>query len=130
MKTQIYPYNLAKYTNELKNLIAEYPDYPIVILAGLEVANEDYYYTLCDSVSFKIGEILDCEVPYNSDFLCTNREEFAEKLGEWLWEEIEDEKDPDEPMMTNEEFEKILAEEISKFEPYWKKVIGIFADVY
>ena len=58
----------VKQTNELKELITKYPDYPIVVIVASEVIADDYYgwwYAPC--LSFSIGEILDCEQDINDE---------------------------------------------------------------
>lgn len=66
MTKKVFPLELTKSTEELKKLIAEHPDYPIVVLAG-ECANSgDFAWMYCASISFGIEEILDCETPYEN----------------------------------------------------------------
>jgi len=124
---KIFPLELTKPTDELKKMIEQYPDYPIVVLAG-EVANTgDYGWMFCSSISFEVEEILDCETPYNNDcIVCNDRNEFNENLKEWLWNELGG--NDKRHQITEEEFQKIFAEEKAKYEPYWKKVIAIYAD--
>ena len=123
---KLFPLNLTKGTDELKRLISEHPDYPIVVLAGEEANSGDYNWMFCSYVQFEVTEILDFECPYEDEVVCTDREEFAERFEEWLWDEMCDESeagfDPKE-----EEFQARLKAELAKFEPYWKKVIAITA---
>ena len=111
-------------TNKLKELIAKYPDYPIVVMVANEVVADDYYgwwYAPC--LSFDIGEILDCEQDINDERIYANRDEFEEDLRDILtdYEEYEN--------VSDEIFDKIVENELKKYEPYWKKVIQIKADV-
>ena len=111
-------------TNKLKELIAKYPDYPIVVMVANEVVADDYYgwwYAPC--LSFDIGEILDCEQDINDERIYVNRDEFEEDLRDILtdYEEYEN--------VSDEIFDKIVENELKKYEPYWKKVIQIKADV-
>lgn len=119
------PLNMfSKQTNELKELIAKYPDYPIVILCNYEVCNDDsYYWWYAPEIRFGIGEILDCEQDINDERVYTDRDEFEEDLTDIL----ADSGDYDET--TDEEFDNIVKIELLKYEPYWKKVIQIYADV-
>ena len=57
------PLNMfTKQTDELKKLIAEYPDYPIIVMVANEVVADDYYgWWYAPRLRFSIGEILDCE---------------------------------------------------------------------
>lgn len=119
------PLNMfTEQTDELKKLIAEYPDYPIVVTVGSEVvADDDYNWWYAPCLSFSIGEILDCEQDVNDEKVYVNRDDFEEDLTDVL----ANSGDYDET--TDEEFDKIVQEELSSYEPYWKKVIKICADV-
>ena len=125
--SEIFPLNLAKNTDKLKELIAEYPDYPIIVLASETSWDGDNTATFCSYVTFSVDEILDCETPYGNDgYVCCDRDDFDDRLGEWLWDELGGSDKP--PKITEEEFQKKLEEEKAKYEPYWKKVIAIWAD--
>lgn len=119
------PLNMfMKQTDELKKLIAEHPDYPIVVMVANEVVADDFYgWWYAPSLSFSIGEILDCEQDVNDEKVYVDRNDFEEDLADILG----DSGDYDET--TDEEFDKIVQEELKKYEPYWKKVIQIRADV-
>ena len=119
------PLNMfMKQTDELKKLIAEHPDYPIVVMVANEVVADDSYgWWYAPSLSFSIGEILDCEQDVNDEKVYVDRDDFEEDLADILG----DSGDYDET--TDEEFDKIVQEELKKYEPYWKKVIQIRADV-
>lgn len=111
-------------TNELKELIAKYPDYPIVVMVANEVvADYDYGWWYAPCLSFDIGEILDCEQDINDIRIYADRDEFEEDLRDILadYEEYEN--------VSDEIFNKIVENELKKYEPYWKKVIRIKADV-
>ena len=114
----------TKQTDELKKLIAEHPDYPIVVMVANEVVADDFYgWWYAPSLSFSIGEILDCEQEVNDEKVYTDRDDFEEDLADVLG----DSGDYDET--TDEEFGKVVQEELKKYEPYWKNVIQIRADV-
>jgi len=74
-------------------------------------------------LSFSIGEILDCEQDVDDEKVYTDRYDFEEDLENVL----ADSGDYDEA--TDEEFDAIVKAELAKYEPYWKKVIKIMADV-
>ena len=74
-------------------------------------------------MSFSIGEILDCEQDVDDEKVYTDRYDFEEDLENVL----ADSGDYDEA--TDEEFDAIVKAELAKYEPYWKKVIKIMADV-
>lgn len=124
---KIFPLELTKPTDELKKLIKQYPDYPIVVLVGEDAAVPEYRRTYCSSIQFEVAEILDCETPYDNDcIVCNDRNEFNENFKEWLWDELGGNDNP--PKITEEEFQEALKQERARYEPYWKKVIAIYAD--
>lgn len=119
------PLNMfTKQTDELKKLIAEHPDYPIVVLCSYEVCgDDDFYWWYAPHISFCIGEILDCEQDINDEKVYTDRNDFEEDLTDTLG------YNEDYAEATDEEFDAIVKAELAKYEPYWKKVIQIKADV-
>ena len=119
------PLNMfTKQTDELKELITKYPDYPIVVEVANEVVSDDYYaWWYAPDLRFSIGEILDCEQDVNDERVYTDRDDFEEDLANML----ADSGDYDET--TDEEFDVIVKAELAKYEPYWKKVIQIRANV-
>ena len=118
----IHPLKLTKSSDELKQLIAENPDLPIVVLVGRYAALDDYGYTYCTDIHFFIEEILDCALPFGDDYVYNDRDDFEDTLSDYLadCEEYEN--------LSDEEFQILLAKELSKYEPYWKKVIAIIGD--
>ncbi len=119
------PLNMfTKQTDELKELITKYPDYPIVVMVANEVVADDYYgWWYAPDLSFSIGEFLDCEQDVNDEKVYVDRDDFEEDLMNVL----ADSGDYDE--ITDEEFDVIVKAELARYEPYWKKVIQIRADV-
>ena len=112
-------YTLTQKSDELKKLILENPDLPIVVLAG-EEANKGYYgWMYCSHVSFYIDEILDCDFYDYNDTVFTDRERLREKIEDDLWEDYHKRSD--------EEYDAAIEREVAKYEPYWKKVIAIYA---
>ena len=111
-------------TDELKKLITEHPDLPIVVIVSSDVVADDgYAWWYAPDIRFTMGEILDCEQDINDEKTYIDRDDFEEDLAYILG----DSGDYDET--TDEEFDKIVQEELKKYEPYWKKVIQIRADV-
>lgn len=79
----------------------------------------------CSDIRFGIEKILDCEVPY-SEYVETDKDNFDEQIEEWLWDEMGgNDKDSS---LSETVFEDALKEEKAKYEPYWEKVIVIYAD--
>ena len=113
-------YSLIKETDELKKLILENPDLPIVVLAG-ENANDGYYgWMYCSSISFGIDEILDCDFRDYDDVMFTDRDRLEEYIGDMLYDKYSEKSD--------EEFDAIVKENLKRYEPYWTKVIAIWAN--
>ena len=110
-------YSLAKSTDELKKLIAEHPDYPICVLAGEEANGGDYCWMYCSDIRFEVGEILDTDYYDYNDEIIVDRDRLEEIIEDRLYDEYTDE----------EELNKAIEEKIAELEPYWKKVICIYA---
>ena len=78
-------YSLTHSSDELKKLILENPDLPIVVLAGEEASGYDFYWTYCSSVSCHISEILDCDY---YDYLKNGKPDFmGEYMSQYSWAE-------------------------------------------
>lgn len=113
-------YHLAQKSDELKKLILENPDLPLVVLCGDE-ANTGYYgWMFCSSIRFGIEEILDCDYLDYNECVFTEREYLAEVVADRLIGEYEDRPE--------EEFDAAVDEKLAELEPYWTKVIAIYAD--
>jgi hypothetical protein len=112
-------YTLTKQSDELKKLILENPDLPIVVLADEDSVCDYYGWTFCSSIFFHIEEILDCDFYDYDDRIFVDRERFEEKIADDLWDEYHEK--------SNEEYDAAIKREIEKYEPYWKKVIAIYA---
>lgn len=112
-------YSLTHNSDELKKLILENPDLPIVVLAGEEASSYDFYWTYCSSVSCHIGEILDCDYYDYDDAVFTDRDRLEEKIEDDLYDEYCDKSE--------EEYDAAVKRELEKYEPYWQKVIAIYA---
>lgn len=111
---------LFKETDELRKLILENPDLPIVVLAGEDANNNgDYYWMFCSDISFNISEILDCDFYDDDDSVFTDRSRLERKIENDLYDEYCEKSD--------EEYDAAINQELEKYEPYWKKVIAIYA---
>lgn len=110
-------YCLAKKTDELKKLIAENPDLPIVVLAGEEANGGDYTWMFCSDISFSLEEILDCDYLDYNDCVFADRDRLEEVVQDRLSEDYDDDA----------EFEEAVKEKLAELEPYWTKVIAIYA---
>ena len=94
-------YSLTQKSDELKKLILENPDLPIVVLAGEEANNGWSYWMYCSSISFHIEEMLDCDYYDYDDAVITDRDRLKEKIEDDLWDEYHEKSD--------EEYDAVLS---------------------
>lgn len=111
--------NLAKSTEALKKLIAEHPDYPIVVLAGEEANIEGHGWMFCSGIDFSVAEILDADIADYDDSVFNDRDRLEEFIEDSLYDEYHDKPE--------EEYEKAIKAKVEELEPYWMKVIAIYA---
>lgn len=108
--------------SELRKLIAENPDLPIVFLAGERANSGDFYWMYCSYVSASIEEILYIHDPYDGeDAVFTDKDEFEEAVSDALY-------DKETSDLSDSEFDAMVKAEVAKYEPYWRKVIAVYAD--
>lgn len=112
-------YSLSHKSDELKKLIAENPELPIVVLASDEANCGDFCWQYCYSVSFELGEILDCDYYEDDDTVFTDRDRLEEKISDDLYDEYHNK--------SSEEYDEAVSRKVEELEPYWKKVIVIYA---
>ena len=119
IENKIFPLDLTKSTTELKELIEQYPDYPIVVLAAEDAVSDDYSYTYCSDITFGIGTILDCEAVCRDEKVYVDKDDLIEDMRFYLEEVYDD--------VSEEEFDKIVDNEVAKYDSYWKDVIVVYA---
>lgn len=110
---------LAHNTEKLKQLIAEHPDYPIVVLAGEEANGGDYAWMFCSDVSFAVDEILDTDYYDHDDTVFTDRDRLEEYIEDMLYDEYSEKP--------QEEYDRAIKAKVAELEPFWVKVIAIYA---
>lgn len=110
---------ITKQSDELRKLILENPNLPVVVLVGDDASSGDYCWTYCSSVHCSIEEILDCDYYRHDDTVFTDRDDLEEQVTDNLYDEYCDK--------TEEEYTEAINKQIKELEPYWKKVIAIFA---
>ena len=117
-------YQLIHDSKELRRLIAENPELPIVVLAGEDSTSEEWAWTYCASVSCGIEAILDIKTPYDhSDgTLFTDEGDFEERISDALYDNKEYRELPEK------EYDEMVKREADKYKEYWRKVIAIYAD--
>lgn len=116
-------YGIIHDSGELRKLIAENPDLPIVVLASEEAACPDYCWTYCNDVRCDLSMLLDVETPYDADdgYLFTDKGEFEEAIADTF---SDDEK---YHALSDQEFDEAVKREMDKYECHWKRVIVIYA---
>ena len=107
---------------DLRKLIIENPDLPLLVFAGEDANNGDYSYMSCSCINFHIGEFLDCSQTINESICYTDRDDFEDDLADYL-NNLED-----VATMTDVEFDARLKQELAKYEPHWKKCIILYVD--
>jgi hypothetical protein len=117
--SKFYSYGLSKSSDELKKLILENPELPVVVLAGEESWDGDHPWTFCSSISFRVEEILDCDFLDYGDCVFTDRDRLEEKIEDDLYNDYHEGPE--------EEYEAVINRKLQELEPYWKKVIAIYA---
>lgn len=117
-------YQLIHDSTELRQLIAEHPDLPIVVIAGEEAGCAEYAWTYCTSVKACLTRLLDIRTPYDHDEKVFDDEgDFEDAVTDHV-AYIFEYGQPDYPGQTLEE--KIKAE-IEKYKPFWRDAIAIYA---
>lgn len=116
-------YSLIHDSSELRKLIAENPDLPIVVLASEEAACPDYCWTYCNDVRCDLSLLLDAQTPYDEDdgHLFTDKGEFEEAIADAF---SDDEK---YHALSDQEFDEAVKREMNKYESSWQRVIAIYA---
>lgn len=115
--------DLSKQTDELKQLILDNPDLPIVVLTETEVVADDSYgYWYGSNIKFNITEIIEYQGLYDNYFhVYEDREELEEKIANDL---ADDERYCD---LSDEQFDAMLKIKMKEYEPMWTKVIAIYS---
>lgn len=109
----------ANNTDEIRRMILENPDLPILALAGEDAGCADYRWTTCTCVYIKKGEFLDCEQEIDDCRVYTDRRDFAEDLEEHLYNELD---------INGEELDELVKQELAEYEPYWKPCLLLYVD--
>lgn len=106
-------------SNRLRQLISEFPDYPIMVCVDSDLCSSDYTYSIVPTLDFKIGEFLDCDQNINDEKVYLDRDDFEEDLRDVLADSEECET------LFDEEFDGYVTSKLEEYEPYWKNVILI-----
>ena len=104
--------DLLHTTDELRRLILENPDLPLLVCTYEDAAD-----SVCDRVSVEIGEFLDCEQEYDDEHIFTDRDYFEEAVTDYYYNDFDG---------TDDEFDEFINSKLDEFEPYWKKCIIMY----
>lgn len=101
-------------TDELRQLIIDHPNLPLLIFAGEEAnAGGDYCYMSCSYVHAYVGEYLDCSQTVNDCYCYTDRDKFQEDV-EYQHSDFDG---------SEQEFEQFIENILMEYEPFWKPCI-------
>ena len=106
-------------TENLKKLILENPDLPLVVFAGEDANIGDCSWMSCTSVSCEKGEVLDCNGP-NDEIIYTDRDDLQDDVEDEIYDEFGE--------LPDEEYEKMLKEKMYKYEEYWTECIILWVN--
>lgn len=116
------PTGLLFNTDELRQMVTENPDLPLVVLAGQNANPGDEFTTLfCSSVRCFKGEFLDCMQAIKDEISYFDRNDFKEDLEEYL-------ADGAPEAMAEADFQELFKKELAEYEPYWKPCIILEVD--
>ena len=112
-------FDFCKSTDELKRIIAENPELPIVVIVDAD-AGDDYNMTIAPEVHYSVERILDNdEWMKDGERVICDEDELYEEIEDRYWDEIRS--------MTMDEQKRFIETKIKELEPCWKKVIAIYA---
>lgn len=105
---------------ELKRLIVENPDLPLMFFADGTENDGTYDYISCGTIRAHKGRVLDCENEVSDEFAFDDEEYFEEELQEMLCG-IDEYRN-----LSDEEFNEVLKKEKSKYDDKWKDCIIVY----
>lgn len=108
--------------DELKQLIAETPDLPILVFAGDNANIGDYGFMSCSRVRAQEGEFLDCEQKIDTCKCYTDKDDFEDDVADFLAGQEEYRDLPDE------EFNALVEQTVNEYSDFWKPCILVLVD--
>lgn len=109
-------------STELRKLMEENPDLPVIVCAGEEANGGEWAWQYCCSVSCAVTTILDTRTPYdNDDHVFDDEDEFLEAVEEVMYDNAPEGK----PLS---EIEAEAKAEAEKYAQYWRRAIIIYAN--
>ena len=109
-------------TDELKRLILEHQELPILVLAGDNANIGDYGYMSCSRVRAQEGEFLDCKQKIDACKCYTDRDDFEDDVADFLAGEEQYRDLPDD------EFNSVVKQKITEYDAFWKPCIILYVD--
>lgn len=110
---------IAHNTSELKKIILENPDLPIVVFAGREACNYDFNTTLCSYMQTYVGKYLDIKVEEDKeDRMYEDEDDLKDKIYEYYSDKFTDEK----------ELNNYVDKKLNQYSHFWKKCIVLYVD--
>ena len=106
---------------ELKQLIIENPDLPLIFFATDEANSGEYSSELADARAHK-GIVLNC-MGIQEDHIYTDEDDLESDISDMLFDEHGHD-------WSDEEYEAAIAEKMKEYEPYWVNAIIITVDDY
>lgn len=100
-------------SNELRALILEHPELPIVFCCGNRDTAEAF---TAKNMVWRVGEVLDTAGP-DDEILYTDRETLADDIADSL------QCENDYSFLSDEEFDLVVINEAEKYNDYWKPCI-------
>lgn len=116
------PSGLLNAADELKQLIVENPDLPILVFAGDNANIGDYSYTSCSYIKAYKGEFLDCAQTVNDCMCYTDRDEFEDDVADALAGEEQYRALP------VDEFNFLVERTVNEYDDFWKPCILLHVD--
>lgn len=116
---EIYKTGMLHSTYELRKLLIDNPELPLLVFAGENANNGDYYQMSCSCIDAYVGEYLDCCQTVDEEICFTDMDEFEEKLTDFL---------ADKTYCSDGEFNELVKKELAEYEPYWKPCIILTVD--
>lgn len=109
---------LLNSTEDLKRLILENPDLPLVLFSH-QIGSGRPRFRACNYITARKGEILDCMQDVVTDKVYDDRDDLRDDLMDKYGITFDG---------TDEEFTKFIEDKMLEYEPYWKPCIIIYAN--
>lgn len=107
------PTGLMQSGEQLRKLLLEYPDLPVIVFARDTGSDGNYDEMCCTNVSAEVGEFLDCQQEIRDECF-TSRDHFRDEVYDFVDFNSDLEED---------ELEEAVEEVLEEYEPYWKSCI-------